>query len=235
MRCLAVATLVSGAAALAGPPASAPAPAPAAPPPKPTAPPGARARIVVEPIPSTRPAIAIVRCETRGLAVGRGGPHVVWHLGSGVHFHGGVAPRDEEAVLVSIPDAPRSGEAAIACDATDDEGATVTAATVLAPITLTRAAVTEPLVRVEGAHFGASRGPDDAIVFVPPRGRTVRADHACPQASWSDTVAVACVPTVLEAGRIYEIRLQAGGRLGRIAGSPSLYTGRALTSGAKPR
>jgi hypothetical protein len=224
----AAATLVAGWVMVGGAPTPGPAPAPA-PAPKPS--PSARARIVVEPIPETKPPQLVARCETVGLSVGRGGPRVAWRVGPAVHAaQSPLAPRDEQTLVVSVADPPRPGEAWIACDATDDVGATLSASTVLAPLAVSRVVVTEPLVRVEGAHLGATRGPDDAIVFVPARGRGVRADHACREATWSDAAAVACVPAGLEPGRVYEVRVQSGGRLGRAAGAPVLYTERAKVS-----
>jgi hypothetical protein len=167
-----------------------------------------RAQLEVRVIEASKPQLAWLRCRTLGL----GAPvKYAWKLGASVKQVGYNIPRDEGALLVQLPDAPAGSAVHVECTATDADGATASASTTLAPIAVKSAAIAAGVLTVDGAGFGPERGTDDSLFLIPSSGPTMRADHACKQASWNDVRIVACAPAGVHGA--LPLRVQSGGRL----------------------
>jgi hypothetical protein len=169
-----------------------------------------RAHLAVERLPGGRPELVLLRCQSSGLKK----PRYDWTLGSSVHQVGWGAPRDEQAMFVSIDGKAAAPGLAVSCRVSDEQGASAEDATSLAPIAIKSATAPkkagDPIV-VEGSGFGAKPGDDGALWLVPSRGDRRAADQTCKGASWSDARITACPPAGAT-GR-YELRVESGGRL----------------------
>jgi hypothetical protein len=151
----------------------------------------------------------LLRCRSAGLT-----PPLkhAWTLSPGLRTAVWAMPLDEDAVLVNTPEPIARGTGA-ECKVSDAHKREAHAQIALDPIAVTAATVAAggPLT-VEGSGFGGKRGNEDGVWLVPPRGFAVAADHACKQASWSETRITACVPSPLP--RALQVRVQSRGRLG---------------------
>jgi hypothetical protein len=169
------------------------------------------AHVAVRRLDGPRPPQVVARCRVDGLK-----PPIKyqWRLAPGVKQVGWTPPADEPTVLVQLPE-PMGAPVWAECVASGEGGVTVRAgASLIAPsISVATTAVRAgDVVTVRGAGFGVTRNDDDALWFVPRFGAARAADHACKQASWSDTVVSACAPASLPVGE-WQLRVQAAGAL----------------------
>jgi hypothetical protein len=200
-----------------------------------------RARLVATVKEGTHPTQVLLSCQVHGLS---GVLQYTWRLGTGLRVTNGATPKTEAALLVQLAEPLLPAQAYAECAASDESGGIIGATTSLAPLVIQKVTpqpAPAPLViqkgtpqpapapgqdpnaqlTVEGSGFGPSLAvaSEDGLYFVPARGATVRADHACKAAVWTDTRIVACRPPLLGEGP-YELRVEAGGRLAVAPGPP---------------
>jgi hypothetical protein len=162
-------------------------------------------RLEAEPIEGTHPALVLLRCIASGIP---GHPRFAWHLSPGARTSG-VPPLDEDALLIQLSDT-KSAET-IECVVFGENNFTASAEVSVGAIAISGAKLDGAQITVEGSGFGGKPAPNDAIWLIPGRGRAIRADSACKNASWSETKLVACLPPLDK--KPHQLRVQSGGRL----------------------
>ena len=166
-----------------------------------------RAWLEAERLEGTRPEWVILRCRISGFPAR---PRFSWKLPGGVRTTSN-QPMDESALLVQVNDNLRTAETVECTAGSEKDPPQASAQLSLGPLTPSAAKIAANQLTVDGSGFGAQAG-DDAVWLVPPRGRAVRADHACKGAAWSENHIVACLPALSQ--KSYQVRVQSGGRLG---------------------
>jgi len=177
---------------------------------------GPRVRLSATPLEGTRPQLVLLECNLSGFPAR---PRFAWKLPPGVKTSG-TPPLDEGALLVQLADRLRTAET-VECTAIGEGdprksgpgpgNLTATARLALGPLEINAARAAGSQLTVEGAGFGPQAAEDDAVWLVPARGRALKADHACPGASWSESKLSVCLPKLSKDP--YQVRVQSGGRL----------------------
>jgi hypothetical protein len=160
----------------------------------------------------THPALALVRCQTRGLAEP---VHYRWTLAPSLRTLP-APPRNGPTLLVQVPETPRDA-ADVVCQASDDGGQSARAARSVAELVITRTerpSVKSRTLTVEGHGFGSTRQADDGLYLVPQGEAPIALDLSCAQAHWAGDRIVGCVPASAPASLdAAEVRVQSGAQL----------------------